>query len=118
MLEHGTAVEAETGYVVCAIAAHPQASRGAGCGQIRLCGTTPYSMQLELAIDEAKLLRRNEPTMSDTYPVERPIETGYPEIQETQEFWKFGGKVEVLPDIALQQHLMVRKAIDDLRCGQ
>ena len=74
-------------------------------------------MQPELAIDEAKLLRRNKPPMSDAHPVKWPIEIGFPEIQEIQEFRKLGGNIEVLPDIALQESRVIGPTVEDL-CGR
>jgi len=37
-------------------------------------------MQLELAINEAELLRRDELSMGNAHPLEWPIEIGGPEI--------------------------------------
>ena len=73
-------------------------------------------MQLELAIDEAKLLWRDKAPMRDAYPIERSIEIGGPEMQEMQEFRKFGREIEVLPDIGLQQTGIIRQPVQDL-CG-
>src|SRR5262245_52466878 len=80
--------------------------------------TRRHSVQPELAIDEPKLLWRDEPPMGDAHPVERSVKIGFPEIQEMQKLREFGSEVEVLPDIALQQSRVVRQSVEDLCSGQ
>ena len=61
-----------------------------------------HSVQPEFALNEAELLRGDQPSMGDANPIERPIKIGGPEIQEIDEFRKVRREVVVLPDIALQ----------------
>src|SRR5262245_31093216 len=72
-------------------------------------------MQPELAVDEVELGRRDQPAMRDAHTVERAVKIGFPEIEKAGELGKARREIVVLPDIALQQHLMIRKAVDDLR---
>ena len=47
-----------------------------------------HSVQPEFALNEAELLRGDQPPMGDANPIERPIKIGGPEIQEIDEFRK------------------------------
>ena len=71
-------------------------------------------MQPELAVDEIELGRRDQAAMRDPHAIERAVEIGRPEIEEVDELGKARRKIVVLPDIALQQPLMVWKAVEDL----
>jgi len=61
-----------------------------------------HAVQPEFALNEAELLRGDQPPMGDANPIERPIKIGGPEFQEIDEFRKVRREVVVLPDIALQ----------------
>src|SRR5262245_56322256 len=75
-------------------------------------------MQPELAADEAELRGRDQPAMRHSHAIERAVEIGLPKIEELDELGKARREIVILPDVALQQHLMIRKAVDDLRRGQ
>jgi hypothetical protein len=56
------------------------------------------SVQPELALNEAELLRGDQPPMADANPIERPIKIGGPEIQpEPMAMWPISTRVNT-PD--------------------
>ena len=69
-------------------------------------------------MDEVELGRRDQPAMSDAHAIERAVEIGLPEPEEVGKLGKERRHIVVLPDIAPQQHLMVRQAVDNFSCGQ
>ena len=75
-------------------------------------------MQPEHAVDEVELGRRDQPAMRHPHAIERAVKIGLPEIEKVDELGKARREIVVLPDIALQQRLMIRKAVDDFRRGQ
>ena len=56
--------------------------------------------------------------MSDRYRVQRPFELALPELQKIQENREFRGEIIILPDIALEEVLMIRHPIEDGGRGQ
>jgi hypothetical protein len=75
-------------------------------------------MPQELAIDEAELARRDQPTVRNANAVQRAVEISVPKIEKVDELWEAGREVVVLPDIALQKLGMIWEAIEDLRGGE
>src|SRR6476659_2005259 len=75
-------------------------------------------MQAELAVDEVEFRWRDQPAMRHAHAIERAVEVCLPELEEVGELGKARRHIIVLPDIALEQRLMIRKAVDNLSRGQ
>src|SRR6516162_180709 len=59
-----------------------------------------------------------EHSMADLYGMEFALDVVAPEIKKPAQLGKIRGKIELLPDEALQQIGMIGKMVDDLRGGQ
>src|SRR5512132_2581915 len=79
--------------------------------------TPALLMQPELAADEVERLvisaRDAPPARGRAGRRDWP-----PRIEKVDELGKARCEIVILPDIALQQHLMIRKAVDDFGRGQ
>ena len=78
----------------------------------------PKSIQPELAVDRFQLGRLDQPRMRDHHRMQRAFQLLDPERQEALQLGKFREQVVVLPDEGLQQPLVVRPAVEDLRGRQ
>jgi hypothetical protein len=56
--------------------------------------------------------------MADLYGMEFALDVVAPEIEKPAQLGKIRGKIELLPDEALQQVGMIGKMVDDLRGSQ
>ena len=75
-------------------------------------------MQPEFAVDRLELGRLDQLAVRDLNRVQRPFELLLPELEESLQFGEFGKQVVVLPDIGLQQPVMVRAPVQDMRRRQ
>src|SRR5262249_54230308 len=86
----------------------------------RTCLRVPpkLSVQPKHAIDRLEIRRLDQARMRDDDRVQRPLELLLPEGEKLLQLRKFRKQIVVLPDIALQQPLLIGPAVNDLRRRQ
>jgi hypothetical protein len=85
----------------------------AGCAGLAL-----NSMQPEFAVDGSELRRLDQLAVGHAHRMQRTLKLLFPEIEEAVEFGKFGKEIVVLPDIGLEQPMMIGTPIQDVRGGK
>src|SRR5512135_3576998 len=75
-------------------------------------------MQRQAVLDVAEAVGRCAAALLDVDRMQLPLDVLFPEVEEFAQLGKIGSEVEFLPDEGLQQHRVIRQAIDDLRGGQ
>ena len=75
-----------------------------GCGAFLL-------VEAEFAVDCFELGRLDELAMRHLHRVQRALKLFLPEVQELLQFGELRKQVVVLPDVALEQLLMIRPAV-------
>ncbi len=75
-------------------------------------------LKLDQAINTAELGGFDEANRGHAYMMQLAVEVPAPKVEKFLEFGKTRGKVEVLPDIGLQERRMIGQAVEDLGCGE
>jgi len=73
-------------------------------------------MQPKLAVDRPQLGRLDQLAVRDLHGMQRPFQLLLPEIQKLLQLGKFREKIVGLPDVRLQQPLMIGTPVQDV-CG-
>jgi hypothetical protein len=75
-------------------------------------------MQPELAVDRLELGRLDQLAMRHLHRMQRPFELLLPERQEALQLGKFRKQIVGLPDIRLQQPMVIGPPIQNVGCCQ
>ena len=87
------------------------------CGEIRP-GLSPELIQTSAGDDVAEPKPSRRPGLPNPNGMELTFQIAAPEFEKPVQFGEIGGKVELLPDKALQQIRMIRQMVNDLRRRQ
>ena len=87
------------------------------CGEIRP-DMSPELIQTSAGDDVAEPKPSERPGLPNPNGMELTLQIAAPEFEKPAQFGEIGGKVELLPDKALQQIGMIRQMVDDLRGRQ
>jgi len=83
------------------------------CGEIR-SDLSPELIQTSAGDDVAEPRPSRRTGLPDPNGMELTLQIAAPEFEKPAQFGEIGGKVELLPDKALQQIRMIRQMVDDL----
>src|SRR5450631_3367282 len=75
-------------------------------------------MQPKFAVDRPQFGGLDQLAVRDLHGVQRPFQLLLPELQEFLELGKFWEEIIGLPDIRLEQPLMIGSSVQDMRGGQ
>src|ERR1700730_17175530 len=78
----------------------------------------PRSVEVKLAVGRANFGWPDQSRVRDCHRMQRPFQLTPPEIEKFLQLWKARKQIVILPDIDLQQSLMVRQAIENFRGGE
>lgn len=76
------------------------------------------SMQPEFAIDGFKLGWLDQLAVGDLDRMQRTFELLLPKLQKALQFGEVREKIVILPNVGLEEPMMVRPPIKNVRCGQ